>query len=85
MTDSGLVLQADKDNLRKTMTHEIGHCINLAHPSTSEASVMKQGWNLSWKNYDMPQSFDIHEPAYVSKSTFDSEKSQLVMLTLPPE
>lgn len=45
-------------NLRKTVTHEIGHCINLAHPSTSEASVMKQGWDLSWSNYDRPQSFD---------------------------
>lgn len=45
-------------NLRKTMTHEIGHCINLGHPSTSETSVMKPGWNLSWTNYDMLQSFD---------------------------
>lgn len=45
-------------NLRKTITHEIGHCINLGHPGSSSNSVMKQGWNLSWSNYDRPQAFD---------------------------
>ena len=61
--DGGLssTVTADKAlmNLRKTMTHEIGHCVNLAHPySTAVHCVMASGWNLSWSDYDEPMDYD---------------------------
>ncbi len=43
-------------NRAKTITHEIGHCLNLGH--TSSQSVMRQGWDLGWSNYDRPQDHD---------------------------
>ena len=45
-------------NLRKTITHEIGHCMNLGHTSRTDQSVMRQGWNLNFNNYDRPQEHD---------------------------
>lgn len=58
-------------NLRKTMTHEIGHCVNIAHPYNSSIQcVMASGWNKSWSNYDVPQSYagsaleDIYDTVY---------------------
>lgn len=41
----------------KVATHEFGHSVGLAHPSTSKTSIMNQG-KLS---YTKPQSYDISE------------------------
>lgn len=44
------------DNLKKTIVHEIGHCVNLAHYSYPTVSVMRQGWDLEFTNYFRPQT-----------------------------
>ncbi len=45
-----------KLNLIKTITHEIGHCVNLGHPPSHEQydTVMRQSWQLDWVNYPAP-------------------------------
>ena len=55
-----------KLNLIKTITHEIGHCINLAHPSSADGqdaylqpSVMCTIWETTWNSYPAPTPFDL--------------------------
>ncbi|MBE7056371.1 MAG: hypothetical protein E7388_02885 [Ruminococcaceae bacterium] len=66
--DTGISSNSSKNNsamnLRKTIVHEIGHCINLAHPNasnTSDKSVMRQGWDLNYSDYDRPQAKDVRD------------------------
>lgn len=49
-----------KLNLIKTITHELGHCINLGHPPYYEqySSVMLQSWLHDWENYPAPTRVD---------------------------
>lgn len=49
--------QYDKE---KTMTHELGHVMNLGHPST-ETSVMRQGSPLPWTDYNKLQDHDRND------------------------
>jgi len=43
-------------NLKKTIVHEIGHCVNLAHLYYPTRSVMRQGWNFEYSYYFRPQA-----------------------------
>lgn len=45
-------------NRAKTIVHEIGHMLNLAHRGKTENSVMRTGWKYSG-NYDRPTSVDV--------------------------
>lgn len=54
-------------NLLKVVIHEIGHCVNLGHPSGQDSayvpSVMHSGWKgdssvLNYNNYPYPTSRD---------------------------
>lgn len=50
-----------QQNLAKVITHELGHCMNMGHPTQSTTrTVMKQGWgdSLNWANFDRPQVYD---------------------------
>lgn len=50
-----------QQNLAKVITHELGHCMNMGHPSSSSTqTVMKQGWSdsLTWSDFDRPQIYD---------------------------
>ncbi len=44
--------------MRKVVVHELGHVMNLAHPSADRYSVMRGGI-LPWNDYDKPRAFDI--------------------------
>lgn len=48
--------QKNKNRI-KTITHEIGHCLNLGHRD-SDVSIMHPGWNLDWTNYEDLQAID---------------------------
>ncbi len=54
-------------NRAKTITHELGHCVNLGHNQAQ--SVMNTGWDKSWANYDRPTAYDRADlKNYYSKS-----------------
>jgi hypothetical protein len=45
-------------NRKKTIVHEIGHCVDLAHYQYPTLSVLRTGWDLEFTNYFRPQAIE---------------------------
>lgn len=63
---TGETTATKKLNLVKNVVHELGHCLNLGHPATSEemerTSVMMDGYpafDAAWNNYPCPTNYDL--------------------------
>lgn len=58
-TDKGLLSYTDENRRIKTIRHEFGHALGLAHPTCSDTAIMHQGYGNTFNSTNVT-AHDVH-------------------------